>query len=188
MACCNFPGMPSAGLPPGRLPVRWILIQLRPSGCRNRIHIQLPGCLPERSPADHPDEVVVDIVPLYTRPATGRETLSEAGFGFTAHLTVWPNSTLALALPIWPVPRFGTRKSPPPVLGARNSPLPPPQYLVPETLLPQYLVPETPLPVVGTGKSPLPWYQKLPPVSAWYQKLTGLGTQAYRQDSPYDAG
>ena len=123
--------------------MRWILIQLRPSGCRNRIHIQLPGCLPGRSPADHPDEVVVDIVPLYTRPATGRETLSEAGFGFTAHLTVWPNSTLALALPIWPVPRFGTRKSPPPVLGARNSPLPPPST----------------------------WYQKLSSPSTWYQRL-----------------
>ena len=161
MACCNFPGMPSAGLPPGRLPVRWILIQLRPSGCRNRIHIQLPGCLPGRSPADHPDEVVVDIVPLYTRPATGRETLSEAGFGFTAHLTVWPNSTLALALQIWPVPRFGTRKSPPPVLGARNSTLSPPVLGTRDSppsswyrKITRPMVPETSPPVLGTRNSP----------------------------------
>ena len=52
----------SAGLPPGRPPRRWSWMRLRPPEGRNRIHIS--GGLPGGSPADHPDEVVMDIFPL----------------------------------------------------------------------------------------------------------------------------
>jgi hypothetical protein len=54
----------SAGLPLGRPPGRWIWKRFRPPGGRKRIHIHLPRGLPEGSPADHPNEVVVDIFPL----------------------------------------------------------------------------------------------------------------------------
>ncbi len=53
-------------------------IRFRPPGGRKRVHIHLPRGLPEGSPADHPNEVVVDIFPL------GR-------------MSSWRSTTMALA-------------------------------------------------------------------------------------------
>ena len=72
----------------------WIWIRFRHPEGRSCINIHLTGSLPGGSPADHPDEVVVDMFPLQTRPGYLGNANAKVLLGQTVECAVTPKPTI----------------------------------------------------------------------------------------------